>query len=304
MIKLNEQAEKADGVEEVVDATPAESEEPLRVFDEPESTERVEVVEEPIESEVPAVPEKVKKTYEEQYAELDKDFLTEWDKRNNEGYIQNIKDTFGDVLPLLPELIKDKALQKKLVRLMNKEYRELALDAAWDIHNGTPKEAAEAQETLAQIPKEFTDELESTRAEVNRLHQEKVQKEHEAMRRDEIFALAKEAPEIHYTKQDKSDPGWKVLNYLFDMAEDRTQKNFRNGNNTVVKLKEVYDEWREVSGKKPLTEKIPATSPSGPPKLQAPKNEVDAEQFKKDFLAKVRKAGGANAYAKLTSGIK
>ena len=42
----------------------------------------------------------------------------------------------------------------------------------------------------------------------------------------------------------------------------------------------------------------------GAAKLQAPKNEVDAEQFKKDFLAKVRKAGGANAYAKLTSGIK
>ena len=217
-------------------------------------------------------------------------------ERASTNFQNFINQKYGDIMPLIEEIENDPTLIKQLSKLTNKELRDFVFNDAYGIFEGTP---APVKET-PQIPKEFEDKVTALETKIERQERETQEKAYVASRQQELTAMLTEYPELRFQKQDKSDPAYRLGDYLINLAEERTARNFAKGINKTVSYREVYEEYRSLQNNTP-PQSIPNTTPSGPPKTQAPTNIVESKQR---FLEEVKKAGGFGKYSQTVTGRK
>lgn len=225
-----------------------------------------------------------------------------------------LTETYGDLIPVIEEIRTDPKLRGRVAKLyrdgkVDKEELEFLLGTGVDTFeedirprrsvrggpahegspdSGSPGRARGEDDPLAREVAELKDRLNKDEMASN-------QKRYEDYRRSEVEALLKEHPELRWEKADESDPNYKRMAHIAEVAENRTKANYDRGVQKVVSYKEVADDLSVVVG----LEKPPAAPrTSGDSRIddkpQAPRTVAESRSGMEQKLAK---AGGFRALA-------
>jgi hypothetical protein len=264
------------------------------------------VAAEPVAAEEPvAAPEDFDAWYTKQPAHQ----LEEYNKRVTANVStaidKQIRDTYGDdAYQLFLEAAADKELladiQKLAPHLTKKESREFLSIHALKAFEDT-FQPVDTAPTVHES--ELDKKVRALESKLTAKDQEEVNKQYLSRRTAEVEALAREFPDLRWSKKDESDVAWRLLSHISNVAEDRTTLNRTKGTaNPEVSYKQIYDEWRTLQTKEHAPS-APATSPSGPSLKtpQAPKTRAEARQ---EAIAELNKYGGFTDFARAISGKK